>query len=74
VGLLQLDGNHDVKQFVSAFLGLAFSMSEQAATENPSKAHERPTIADRALVTLAVADQLTIKAEDRIPESQSAFV
>jgi hypothetical protein len=49
-------------------------MSEQSATEDPSKAHKRPTIADWAFVTSAVADQLTIKAEERIPKRQATFV
>jgi len=72
--LLQLDCNRDVEQPVSARLRLVFPLSKQAAAEDPSKAHERPTVTDRALVTPAVADQLTIKAEDRIPERQPTLV
>ncbi|HET6180609.1 MAG TPA: hypothetical protein VFE61_27065 [Candidatus Sulfotelmatobacter sp.] len=49
-------------------------MREQTAAEHPGKAHERPALADRAFVTLAVADDLAIKAEDCIPEGKAAFV
>jgi hypothetical protein len=72
--LLQLDCNRDVEHRVSALSGLVFPLSKQTAAEDPSKAHERPTIADRAFVTPAVADQLTIKAEDRIPQRQATLV
>jgi hypothetical protein len=72
--LVQLDGNRDIKQSVSALLELALPMSEQTVSEDPGKAHERPTIADRAFATPAVADQLTIKAEDRIPDRQATSV
>jgi len=70
---VQLDRNRDVEKFVSA-LRSAFSMSEQAAAEDPSQADERPTLADRAFVTLGVADHLTIKAEDRVQEGKATFV
>jgi hypothetical protein len=49
-------------------------MREQTASENPSKAHERPTIADGAFVSRAVADHFTIKAENRIPKRKAACV
>src|SRR5262245_8102016 len=72
--LLQLHCNRGIEQLVDAFFGLVFAMSEQTAAEDQSKAHERPTAADRALITSAVADQVTIKAEERIPEGQAAFL
>jgi hypothetical protein len=74
--LLDLDCNLDVEQSTSAFLGLVplLSMKEQTAAEDPSKVHERPAIADRTFVTPAVADHLTIEAEDRIPERKATFV
>ena len=56
------------------FFGLVFPMSEQTAAKDQGKAQERPTAADRAFITSAVADQLTIKAEERIPERQAALV
>jgi hypothetical protein len=74
VHLLQLDCNRDVEQFVFLFLSLLFPMSEQASAEHPSKAHERPAVADRAFVTPAVADYLTIKTEDCIREGKATFV
>ena len=49
-------------------------MSEQTAAEHPSKAHERPAVADRAFVTPAATDYLTIKAEDCIPEGKATFL
>lgn len=74
VHLLQLDCNRDVEQFVFAVSGLVFPMCEQTGTEDPSKAHERPTIADRAFVTPAIADHLAIKAKDGIPEWKATWV
>jgi hypothetical protein len=74
IHLSQFDCHRDIKERVFAFLKQLFAMREQTATENPSKAHERATIADRAFVSRAVADYLTIKAENRIPERKAACV
>jgi hypothetical protein len=62
VKLLQLDCDRDVEQCVFACLRLVFTMREQNAAKNPGKAHERATITERAFVTTAAADHLTIKA------------
>jgi hypothetical protein len=64
----QLDCNRDVEHFVFAFFRLVFPMRVQTTTQDAGKAHERPTIADRAFVTLAITDDFTIKAENRVPE------
>jgi glutathione S-transferase len=73
VHLLQVDRNRYVEQFVSVFLRLVFPMREQTTAEDPCQAEERPTTADRAFVTLAVADHLAIKAKDRIPELKATY-
>ncbi|PYX20409.1 MAG: hypothetical protein DMG82_22395 [Acidobacteria bacterium] len=57
-----------------AFLRLVFTVREQTAGKNPGKAHERPTITDRAFVATAAADHLTIKAENRIQEGKATCV
>jgi hypothetical protein len=63
-----------LNQRVFAFLRLVFTMREQTAAKNPGKAHERATITDRAFVTTAAADHLTIKAENRIQERKATCV
>jgi hypothetical protein len=59
---------------VFACLRLVFTMREQTAAKNPGKAHERATITERAFVTTAAADHLTIKADNRIQERKATCV
>ena len=49
-------------------------MREQTAAQHPGKAHERAAFARGAFVTSVVADDLTIKAEDCVPEREDVFV
>jgi len=69
--LLQFDGNRDVEH--SAFTPLR-SMRQQTTAQHSSKTHDRPAFARGALVTSAVADDLAIKTEDCVPESEDVFV
>ena len=68
IHLLQFDRNRDVEQCVFVFVRLLGTMGEQAAAECPSKVHQGPTLADRALLTLAVADHFAIETEDCVYE------
>jgi len=55
-------------------LRLVLAMSEQIAPEDPGEAHERPTIANRAFVSPAVADNFAIKTEHSIPERNPSLL
>jgi hypothetical protein len=62
-----------ISKIVFAFLRLLLPMSERTSAKHPSKAHERPAVADGAFVTPDVADYLTVKAEDGIPQGKATF-
>jgi hypothetical protein len=49
-------------------------MSEQTASQYPSKAQERPAFARAAFVPSAAADDLAIKAEDCVPEREDVLI
>ena len=71
IHLLQFNRNRDVER--SAF-ALLQSMREQTASQHSRQAHDRPAFASGAFVTSAVANDLAIKTEDRVPEREDVFV
>jgi hypothetical protein len=74
IHLLQLDRNRGFEQWLFTILRLLCPMSEQTASQDPSKAHEGPAFAREAFVTSAAADDLAIKAEDCIPEREDVLI
>jgi hypothetical protein len=72
--LLQFDRNRGFEQLHFTFRKLLCPMSEQTASQDPSKAHERPALARTAFVTSAAADDLAIEAEDCVPEREDVLV
>jgi hypothetical protein len=70
IHLMQFDCNRDVKHASTPLR----SIREQTTAQHASKRDNWPASARGTFITVAVADDLAIKAEDCVPERDDFFV